>query len=153
MRGRKPKPTFLRLLQGNPGHRPLNVDEPQPAGDLADPPLWFTPEQRLIWDQCIRDAPEGLLRRLDATVLVTFVVAASLHAEAARSITEFGTVVKMGGRQFARSPYVSVLNQAAATMLKAASELGFSPSSRSRVNVTKRRKPNAFAKLREMKID
>jgi phage terminase small subunit len=30
MRGRKPKPTILKLLTGNPGKRPLNNNEPEP---------------------------------------------------------------------------------------------------------------------------
>ncbi len=38
MRDRKPKPTYLKLITGNPGGRPLNVDEPEPEGDLRDPP-------------------------------------------------------------------------------------------------------------------
>ncbi|HZK10243.1 MAG TPA: phage terminase small subunit P27 family, partial [Clostridia bacterium] len=29
-RGRKPKPTALKVLEGNPGKRPLNKNEPQP---------------------------------------------------------------------------------------------------------------------------
>lgn len=31
MRGRKPKPTHLKLLEGNPGHRPINGAEPKPS--------------------------------------------------------------------------------------------------------------------------
>ena len=31
-RGRKPKPTALKLLEGNPGNRPLNIAEPRPTG-------------------------------------------------------------------------------------------------------------------------
>jgi hypothetical protein len=30
MRGRKPKPTALRLLEGNPGRRPIRGSEPRP---------------------------------------------------------------------------------------------------------------------------
>ena len=34
MRGRKPKPTVLKLLDGNPGKRPLNDREPAaPSGN------------------------------------------------------------------------------------------------------------------------
>lgn len=29
-RGRKPKPTALKLLEGNPGKRPINANEPIP---------------------------------------------------------------------------------------------------------------------------
>ena len=35
MRGRKPKPTALKLIAGNPGKRALNAHEPQPRTDLA----------------------------------------------------------------------------------------------------------------------
>ena len=31
-RGRKPKPTALKVLEGNPGKRPLNLYEPAPEG-------------------------------------------------------------------------------------------------------------------------
>src|SRR3990167_409271 len=30
MPGRRPKPTELKILEGNPGHRPLNIREPKP---------------------------------------------------------------------------------------------------------------------------
>ena len=30
-RGRKPKPTALKVLEGNPGGRPLNLNEPKSA--------------------------------------------------------------------------------------------------------------------------
>ena len=37
MRGRKPTPTFLKLVTGNPGHRPINTDEPIVPPALPDP--------------------------------------------------------------------------------------------------------------------
>jgi len=38
MRGRKPKPSYLKLLNGNPGKRPLNEREPQPQPEREIPP-------------------------------------------------------------------------------------------------------------------
>ena len=38
MRGRKPSPTHLKLVKGNPGKRPLNVSEPEPEAVLPCPP-------------------------------------------------------------------------------------------------------------------
>ncbi len=35
MRGRKPKPTRLKLIEGNPGRRPINGQEPKPPGSLG----------------------------------------------------------------------------------------------------------------------
>jgi len=36
MRGRKPKPTARKRLEGNPGKRPLNRAEPQHSEVLVD---------------------------------------------------------------------------------------------------------------------
>ena len=36
-----PKATALKILQGNPGGRPLNHNEPQPDMGLPDIPLWL----------------------------------------------------------------------------------------------------------------
>lgn len=41
-RGRRPTPTHLRLLNGNPQHRPLPTEEPEATGDGADlMPPWL----------------------------------------------------------------------------------------------------------------
>ena len=37
MAGRKPKPTVLKKLEGNPGKRKLNTKEPVPAKGMSDP--------------------------------------------------------------------------------------------------------------------
>ena len=39
-RGRPPVPTHLKLLRGNPGKRPINMNEPQPdvVADVPDAP-------------------------------------------------------------------------------------------------------------------
>ena len=39
-RGRRPPPTYLRLLQGNPQRRPINTNEPQPEipAEFPEPP-------------------------------------------------------------------------------------------------------------------
>jgi P27 family predicted phage terminase small subunit len=154
VRGRKPKATILKLISGNPGHRPLNHFEPVPEGDLVSPPDWFTPRQRILWDQVIRDAPEGLLRKLDSTMLETFIVAKSLHEEASQRIAQVGTLIKETGTgRPIRNPYLMVLNQQAQVMCKCIAEMGFSPSSRSRVHVKGKKKQSAFSKLRELKLN
>jgi P27 family predicted phage terminase small subunit len=151
MRGRKPKPTWLKVIIGNPGKRPLNHEEPAPAGELTEPPHWFSPRQRILWDQCIKSAPAGLLRELDASVLEVFVVAKSIHEHAAQMIEKYGAVVKSAESGHARSPYVGILNQQSAVMLKCAAEMGFTPSSRSRVAVADPKKGHdAFSDLRQL---
>ena len=61
-RGPKPTPTALKLLRGNPGKRPINVDEPQPRPvespgaspwlDETAAALWRTLRRRFIGSGC-----------------------------------------------------------------------------------------------------
>jgi P27 family predicted phage terminase small subunit len=119
-----------------PGHRPLNLDEPIPQGDLTEPPDWFTPAHVTVWQAALKAAPAGLLKELDRSVLVVWVTACVLHADAITKVSATGSVVRhpVTGAPIP-NPYVQVAKQNAELMLRAASEMGFSPVSRSRVKV------------------
>ena len=105
-----------------------------PAGDLADVPEWMTDTQKAGWRYAIENSPHGLLKRLDRSVLVVWVVAEDLHRDAAEKVAKFGSVIKSPGTGApVASPYLAILNKQALIMLKAASEMGFTPVSRSRV--------------------
>lgn len=51
MPGRKPKSTALKLINGNPGRRPLNKDEPQFESGIPDKPEWFDAYESEEWDR------------------------------------------------------------------------------------------------------
>jgi len=136
MKGRKPTPTALRLIAGNPSGRPMNKDEPEPLTELYAPPETMSPSQQAIWRHAIENAPKGLLRGLDSQLLSIWVVAADLHQTARQQIQTFGLMVKSPTQGIPmQSPYVPILNKQAEIMMKAASELGFSPTSRSRITL------------------
>lgn len=40
-RGRKPKPTAMKELEGNPGKHPLNTSEPKPNKKAPACPKWL----------------------------------------------------------------------------------------------------------------
>ena len=48
-RGRRPKPTALKKLEGNPGKRPLNELEPVPPVASLRCPNYLLPEARKEW--------------------------------------------------------------------------------------------------------
>lgn len=134
MRGRRPKPTLLKQLEGNPGKRRLNPREPQPEGELYAAPGWMTESQREGWAYVITNAPYGLLKQLDRSILAIWVVAEDLHREAAEKIAQYGLLTKSPNAGLPlQSPYLAILNKQAQLMLKAGAELGFSPASRTRV--------------------
>lgn len=137
------------------GHRPLNHDEPQPEGDLADPPPHLTARQQYYWREAIKHAPAGMLKNLDAGALQVYVIAQARLERASRKVDELGELVQAPGRPkgtFIQNPYVVLERNAQALVLKAGAELGFSPSSRSRVKISNRKKPgrNPFGRLRQL---
>jgi len=144
--GRKPKPTHLKLLEGNAGNRPLNKSEPVPVGDLTDPPEWLSADQKASWRYALDHAPHGLLKKIDSSLLVVWVVAESYHREAAEAIQREGMLAAAttnAGAEY-QSAYMGIVNKQALIMMKAASEMGFSPTSRSRITLEPG-KGNAFA--------
>lgn len=44
MAGRKPKPTAVKKLEGNPGKRKLNSKEPVPTKGMSTCSEWLMPE-------------------------------------------------------------------------------------------------------------
>lgn len=135
MPGPPKKPTALKLVAGNPGQRPLNKREPKPRGNLYDPPEWLTDQQMVGWRYAIETAPLGLLKRLDRSTLVVWVIAEDLHRQAVEKINGGAMLIKTPNGMPIQSPYISIINKQASVMLKAASEMGFTPASRSRVEI------------------
>jgi P27 family predicted phage terminase small subunit len=153
MRGRRPIPTALKLVSGNPGRRPLPKDEPQPEGNLHEPPEAMSDEQKAEWRYAIENAPLGLLRWLDRNLFAQWCIASVDLTEAELILRTEGKVVNRGGDQritinpdgtqvkTVRSasrvinPWVRARYDAFVRMMKTEAELGFSPTSRSRITL------------------
>lgn len=127
----------MRVLDGNAGKRPINEHEPLPPGKLEDraPPIGLSEAQKAIWREAINSAPPGMLRHLDESVLEVWVVARERHRDASKKVSELGSLLKAKSGTPYQNPYLAIMNKQAQIMLKAAAELGFTPSSRSRVKV------------------
>jgi phage terminase small subunit len=85
MPGRKPKPTHLKLVQGNPGKRPLNKSEPVPSCGCLKP-KFLKGRAANIWDEY---APEleriGVLTAVDGHMFATWcLLAEEVERDAAR---------------------------------------------------------------------
>lgn len=137
MRGRKPVPTTLKLLQGNPGRRPLNAAEPAPPVTIPACPEFLDDVARGEWSRTATLLAEmGLLTAADRTALAAYCVAYSRWVEAEAQVKKYGTIVKSPEKGFPmKSPYLTVADQALETMRKLMVEFGLTPSSRSRIRV------------------
>lgn len=144
MRGRAPRPTKLKTLMGVPTRERLNYAEPVTAINIADPPEWMNTEQRAEWQLIRAAAPSGLWKALDQPLLAAFVCAAVTYRHAAVALScERSLLTAKASR------YMNIRNKEAATLKRLATELGLSPASRPRMQVTPEpdAKTSAFEKL------
>ncbi|MBR8311526.1 P27 family phage terminase small subunit [Burkholderia cenocepacia] len=114
---KKPIPTQLKLLAGNPGKRPLNTNEPQPETGIGPCPEWFLPEAEQEWNRIVPELERlGMLTKIDIAILEAHCVC---YAE---------MVVTAKSHKPVKAALIGQLRILAA-------ELGLSPSSRSRISV------------------
>jgi P27 family predicted phage terminase small subunit len=137
VKGRKPKPTNLHILNGNPSKKTLNTNEPKPAPIAPKCPAWLNAEGKRHWKYI---APKlerlGLLTEIDGAAL-------------ACACNEFGEYIQLrriikakGSRTFmtetgyeAAIPEISIANKALTNYKAFLVEFGMTPSSRSRIGI------------------
>jgi P27 family predicted phage terminase small subunit len=151
MRGRKPKPTHLKLLEGNPGHRPINASEPRPKRGLPTCPAHLNPSAKAEWKRLVQELQEiGILTLIDRAVLAGYCQSWGRWVEAERKLKETPPLIKTPAGYVQLSPWLTVANREREFMLRYMAELGLTPSSRTRISVTsKGPKPWEFDPLTE----
>lgn len=137
MRGRKPKPSIIRDLEGNPGKRPLNDREPVPPPGIPECPDHLDDEARAEWFRTAAVLTEmGLLTKADRTALAAYCTVYSRWVTAEAQVRKFGSIVKSPHKGYPmKSPYLTIADQALEAMRKLMVEFGLTPSSRSRIRV------------------
>jgi P27 family predicted phage terminase small subunit len=135
MAGRKPKPTNLKILEGNPGRRPLNKREPQPKRPTKTPraPQHLSKEAQKEWRRVIKLLTTGIVTELDLTAVEAYCTCYAQWVEANGYVQEKGAIVKTKNGNPIQNPFLSVANRAMKEMRVWMAELGMTPSSRSRV--------------------
>ena len=132
MRGRKPKPSALKLLEGTRADR-INDREPvMPPAASIEPPAWLDSYGRLHWDELAAILSKaGLLTAGDAAAL-------------AQLCDDFSTIRKsiegppadITGDYDAIRAYLANADKARDRYRRMLIEFGLTPSSRSRIKST-----------------
>ncbi|QJF51099.1 phage terminase small subunit P27 family [Roseobacter ponti] len=136
MRGRKPKPTALKIVQGNPGRRPLNGREPKPPAAMPTCPSHLSPTAKTEWKRLARVLNQiGLLTQIDRTVLAGYCQSYGRWVEAEKKLQETPTLLKTPAGYIQTSPWLTISNKQMELMVKYMAELGLTPSSRTRLAV------------------
>ncbi len=135
VRGRKPKPTRLKVLEGNPGKRPLNRNEPKPKVGIPRCPEHLSDEAKREWRRVSGSLAEmGLLSRIDRAALAAYCQAWGRWVEAEEALRKYGVMIKSPSGFPMQSPYLAIANKAMEQMRAMLTEFGMSPSSRTRVH-------------------
>lgn len=134
-RGPAPKPTVLKLLQGNPGHQKLSRREPKPRLLTPKAPTHLDPRAKAYWDELVPELERipGLLTAVDGAALTLLSQAWAESQQADLIIQELGLTVETKMGTLAR-PEVRIRDTASKRFRALAAEFGLTPSSRSRIN-------------------
>lgn len=135
-RGRKPKPTALKVLEGNPGKRPLNANEPKPQRKAPKCPLWLEPEAKKEWRRMAKILERlGILTQIDSSAFAGYCQAYARWKEAEEFLTKHGTIFKTPSGYIQQVPQVSIAQTYLKVMKDFCSEFGLTPASRTRIRV------------------
>lgn len=139
-RGRKPKPTALKVLEGNPGKRPLPQNEPKPKPIAPTRPTWLTGEGKKMWE---RLAPElerlGLLTAIDGEAFAAACERWGTYVDCQKYLKKHGRTYtytnKAGAENEIERPEVKIAQKALDQFRAFCSDFGLTPSSRTRIEV------------------
>ena len=88
-RGRKPKPTAVKVLEGNPGKRSLNTNEPKPVKKAPRCPAWLEDEAKKEWKRMAKQMEQlGILTEIDMAAFAGYCQAYARWKEAEEFITQ-----------------------------------------------------------------
>jgi len=140
MKGRKPKPNKLKLLEGNPGQRKINQNEPKLKAKAPDCPLWLDEVARAEWERLSPIMERiGLLTEADGWMLANACQEYSDILKYRKVVAEDGatyahTNVK-GEKNVVTRPEAILLYKAQQMLKSYCVELGLTPSARSRIQL------------------
>ena len=132
--GRKPKPSAIKILEGNPGKRPLNQNEPKPQKKAPPCPKWLEPEAKKEWKRLARTLEAmGVLTEADMAAFAGYCQAYARWKEAEERITDRGLIIRTPSGYPQQVPYISIAQQYLKLMQQFAEQFGLTPAARSRI--------------------
>lgn len=147
-RGRRPKPTRVRELEGNPSKRPYNRREPQPTEGRVTCPSWLSTKGKAEWK---RITPElrrmRLLTIVDRAALAAYCQAYAELEEATEILNREGRIIivpityrdkqtgeeKISGEKRVAHPANKLQRDGFARVKQFLAEFGLTPASRAKL--------------------
>jgi P27 family predicted phage terminase small subunit len=149
MRGRKKTPAIIHHLHGNPGRRPINDQEPKPETGVPKKPDFLSATAKKYWNYHAKRLDQaGILSKVDLGILAAYCTALSTLDKAEKMLAEHGyTQQTEAGEK--KTPWILIAKEARDQIRSLGSELGVTASSRARMKVEAKKKPDLFELYRK----
>jgi P27 family predicted phage terminase small subunit len=150
LKGRKPKPTNLKILQGNAGRRPLNKTDisVEVLEKAPECPEWIGRHGAEVWAR-VADWLVGskILAESDTHNLEAFCSAYQNYRDASEHIRLHGLVITNQNGELKKNPACTVVAESLRQMNVYGASLGLDPASRTRLAAPNENQENPFESL------
>lgn len=148
MAGRPPKPTRLKLIQGNPGKRRLPTNEPVPRMGAPSMPRWLTVEARREWRYIVRElSAMGLLAKTDRALLAAYCECVAEYVACVQDVQKNGRYYETEKGYQGPSPALSHSVKMAQLLMQLSTRFGLSPSDRAKLAAPQVHEADPFAEF------
>ena len=131
--GKAPTPTHLKIVKGDRKDR-INQNEPKPKKAKPKCPKWLSADAKVVWKRTADQLDAmSLLYEADQDILVSYAIAVVTYKQATELVDQQGILVEGRRDGFVTNPAVRVQRDQATLIRMLASELGLTPSSRTRL--------------------
>ncbi len=147
---RKPKPTYLKILDGEKNKDRINPNEIKPKIQIPTCPSHLNAIAKKEWgiiSKLLFDL--GALSNIDRAALAVYCVLYARWVNAEKVLNRTSDIIKTKDGNLIQNPALAISNKAVTLMYKYLIEFGMTPSSRTRVAV----KPKAPGRQERPKLN
>jgi P27 family predicted phage terminase small subunit len=133
--GPPPRPTQLRLIEGNPSKRPINANEPKAPVKVPPCPRQLSPGAKKVFRKLGKHfATLGIVAEIDEAALAILAESYASWLALIEQSRELGTIIKVNGAPVA-NPLLTRADREAEKVRKMLAEFGGTPAGRARLSV------------------
>ncbi len=148
MAGRPPKPTRLKVIQGNPGKRRLPVGEPTPRMGAPSMPRWLSKDARREWRYIVRELQAmGLLAKPDRALLAAYCECVAEYVACMKDVQEHGLYYETEKGYQGPRPALSHSVKMVEKLMQLSARFGLSPSDRAKLAAPQVHEADPFAEF------
>ena len=134
--GPPPKPTRLKLIEGNRGKKKLNTKEPKPQPTTPPRPYWLDGVAKRFWSRYVPILSRlGLFTEVDGVAMTLLAQAFSEYRGCLETVQAEGRTFTTPLGYIAVRPEVGMLRKARKDIESLLAHFGMTPAARSRLSV------------------